>query len=70
MPTQATDGWRAAAFPAASPRVGLLGAGAILSAYAHPQRTSPTERGKFVAINLLCKNVPEPPPGIPAAPAP
>jgi hypothetical protein len=69
LPTQATDGWRAATFPGDSPRVGLLGAGAILSAYAHPQRTSPTERGKFVAINLLCKSIPEPPPGVPPLPA-
>ena len=69
LPAQATDGWRAATFPAASPRVGLLGTGAILAAYALPQRTSPTARGKFVATALLCKNIPDPPPGVPPLPA-
>jgi hypothetical protein len=69
LPTQATDAWRAATFPDASPRVGLLGAGAILAAYALPQRTSPTARGKFVATSLLCKVVPDPPPGVPPLPA-
>ena len=69
LPTQTTDGWRAATFPDSSPRAGLLGAGAILAAYALPQRTSPTARGKFVATSLLCKNVPDPPPGVPPLPA-
>jgi hypothetical protein len=62
-------GWRAATFPADSPRAGLLGSGAILAAFALPQRTSPTARGKFVATSLLCKVIPDPPPGIPPLPA-
>jgi hypothetical protein len=61
-------GWRAATFPADSPRTGLLGSGAILAAFALPQRTSPTARGKFVATSLLCKVIPDPPPGIPPLP--
>jgi hypothetical protein len=69
MSTQATDGWRQATIPDSSPRAGLLGAGAILAAYALPQRTSPTARGKFLAASVLCKNVPDPPPGIPPLPA-
>ncbi|HSZ83169.1 MAG TPA: DUF1592 domain-containing protein, partial [Polyangia bacterium] len=69
LPTQATDGWREATIPDSSPRAGLLGAGAILAAYALPQRTSPTARGKFLAASVLCKNVPDPPPGIPPLPA-
>jgi uncharacterized protein DUF1592/uncharacterized protein DUF1588/uncharacterized protein DUF1595/uncharacterized protein DUF1585/uncharacterized protein DUF1587 len=69
LPTQATDGWRPATIPDSSPRAGLLGAGAILAAYALPQRTSPTARGKFLAASVLCKNVPDPPPGIPPLPA-
>jgi hypothetical protein len=68
-PPAGGDGWGAATFPADSPRVGLLGAGAILAAYALPQRTSPTARGKFVATALLCRNVPDPPPGVPPLPA-
>ena len=50
--------------PVTSPRVGLLGAGALLSAYALPQRSSPTARGKFVAEALLCRSVPPPPPEV------
>jgi hypothetical protein len=69
LPKAQMDAWRAVELPADSPRVGLLGAGAILSAYALPQRTSPTARGKFVATSLLCKIVPPPPPGVPPLPA-
>jgi hypothetical protein len=71
LPAQAAgaDGWWAATFPAETPRVGLLGAGAILAAYALPQRTSPTARGKFVATALLCETIPDPPPGVPPLPA-
>jgi hypothetical protein len=49
---------------AGSPRAGLLGTGALLAAYALPQRSSPTARGKFVAQTLLCRTVPSPPPGV------
>jgi hypothetical protein len=69
LPRAAMDTWRAVELPADSPRVGLLGAGAILAAHALPQRTSPTARGKFVATSLLCKVVPPPPPGVPPLPA-
>lgn len=69
LPAQTGGGWRAATFPADSPRAGLLGSGAILSAFALPQRTSPTARGKFVATSLLCKTIPDPPPGVPPLPA-
>jgi hypothetical protein len=68
QPQAATDMWRAVELPASSPRVGLLGAGAILSTYALPQRTSPTARGRFVATSLLCRTIPDPPPGIPPLP--
>lgn len=68
LPAPTADGFQRADFPADSPRVGLLGAGAILSAFALPQRSSPTERGKFVAGALLCIDVPPPPPGVPPLP--
>ncbi len=61
LPAPASDGFEAATFPADSPRVGLLGAGAILAEFALPARSSPTERGKFVNAALLCVNVPDPP---------
>ncbi|HEX3852130.1 MAG TPA: DUF1592 domain-containing protein, partial [Polyangiaceae bacterium] len=68
LPAPAGDGFEKATFPDDSPRVGLLGAGAILAAYALPTRASPTERGKFVTGTLLCINVPPPPPNVPALP--
>jgi hypothetical protein len=68
LPAVATAGFQRVDFPADSPRVGLLGAGAILGAYALPQRTSPTQRGKFIAETLLCETIPPPPPGVPPLP--
>lgn len=45
-------------------RRGLLTQGALLSINAHPDRTSPVLRGKFVVTALLCKDVPPPPPTV------
>ena len=64
LPAPAGNGFEAATFPADSPRVGLLGAGAILAEFALPSRSSPTERGKFINAALLCVNVPDPPPNV------
>ncbi|HXI55400.1 MAG TPA: DUF1588 domain-containing protein [Polyangia bacterium] len=64
LPKAATDGYRKATLPAGSPRVGLLGSAAILASNGLPQRTSPTLRGRFVAQQLLCKTVPDPPPNV------
>ena len=50
--------------PADSPRGGLLGAAALLAIYADNASTSPTRRGRFVRQNLLCEDVPPPPPGV------
>ncbi len=69
LPAPAGTGFEKATFPDGSPRVGLLGTGAILAAYALPGRASPTERGKFVTSTLLCINVPPPPPNVPPLPA-
>ena len=68
LPAPSADGFQRVDLPADSPRIGLLGAGAILSAFALPQRSSPTTRGKFVAGALLCIDVPPPPPGVPPLP--
>jgi len=69
LPAPTTMGFGKVQLPAGGPRVGLLGAGAILAAYALPQRTSPTTRGKFVDDAILCKTIPPPPPGVPPLPA-
>jgi hypothetical protein len=54
--------------PADTPRVGLLGSGAILVSHAYPQRTSPTSRGKFVNEMLLCRTIAPPPNDVPPLP--
>jgi hypothetical protein len=68
--TATDNAFHPASFPANSPRAGLLGAGAILTGHALPQRTSPTARGKFVDVMLLCRTIPDPPPGVPPLPPP
>lgn len=61
LPQEAVDGFRRVTLDAGSPRIGLLGSGAMLAANGLPQRTSPTLRGRFVSEQLLCKTVPPPP---------
>jgi hypothetical protein len=61
LPQAGVDGFRRQTLAAGSTRLGLLGSGAILAANGLPQRTSPTLRGRFVAQQLLCKEVPPPP---------
>jgi len=69
VPFTATDtGFHPVDFPSGSPRVGLLGAAAILAGHAHATLTSPTLRGKFVDNMLLCRIIPPPPPGVPPLP--
>jgi hypothetical protein len=65
LPVRRQAGFYPAEFPLESRRAGLLGAGAILAGHALPHRTSPTERGKFVAEMLLCRSVPPPPNDVP-----
>jgi hypothetical protein len=64
LPQATPDVFRKVDLPANSPRVGLIGSAGFLAAYALPQRTSPTARGKFVDLTFLCKVVPPPPPGV------
>ena len=47
-------------------RRGLLGKGGILTVTAHPDRTSPVVRGKWILENILGTPPPEPPPNVPA----
>jgi hypothetical protein len=51
-------------FPANSPRAGILGEGSFLAANAGPTETSPTQRGIFIRDQLLCQQVPPPPPNV------
>jgi hypothetical protein len=55
------------------PRPGLLGQPGLLALFALPDQSSPIRRGVFVRKELLCENVPSPPPSVnptPPDPAP
>jgi hypothetical protein len=70
VPFTATDnGFHRVDLPAGSPRVGILGSGALLAGHGHGQLTSPTLRGKYVNDMLLCRIIPPPPPGVPPLPS-
>jgi hypothetical protein len=47
-------------------RRGLLGQGSILTATSYANRTSPTERGKWILDNFLGTPPPPPPPNVPS----
>jgi hypothetical protein len=59
-----------AVLPAAIPRVGILGRGPFLAGSSADKAgaVAPILRGLFVAEHVLCKEVPPPPPGVPALP--
>jgi hypothetical protein len=54
---------RRVAWPADSPRRGVLGHGSILTATSAPNRTSPVVRGQWLMQSLLGAKIPSPPPG-------
>jgi len=45
-------------------RRGILTRGGIMAALSHPDQTSPVLRGKFIREQLLCEDVPPPPPSV------
>jgi len=49
--------------PADQKRAGILGQAGFLAHFAHASISSPTRRGRFVQENLLCNDLPAPPPG-------
>jgi hypothetical protein len=63
-PGSATGVWTPYPAGGASPRRGILSHGAVLSAGAKFDDTSPTLRGVFVRNRLLCQVVPPPPPNV------
>jgi hypothetical protein len=56
--------FRPVTFPASAKRSGVLTSLGFLAMNAHETQTSPTHRGRFVRINLLCQDIPPPPPGV------
>ncbi|MEZ4329461.1 MAG: DUF1592 domain-containing protein [Polyangiales bacterium] len=61
VPAPAREGFARFEHPEGGPRRGILGQLSFLALRAHAVRSSPTLRGRFVRINLLCTNVPPPP---------
>lgn len=45
-------------------RAGFLGLAGFLALSSYDRRTSPSLRGRFIAENLLCAELPPPPPGV------
>jgi hypothetical protein len=50
--------------PASGPRAGVITHAGFLATHAHPGRSSPTRRGKFIRESLLCEAIPAPPPNV------
>jgi hypothetical protein len=68
MPAPAAGTWQKVMFAADSPRSGVLTQGAILAAGSHSDKPSNTRRGEMVREQLLCVDIPSPPPGVAANP--
>jgi hypothetical protein len=50
-------------------RGGLLTQGSVLTLLSHSNETSPVLRGRWILSQLLCHDVPPPPPNVPSEPA-
>jgi hypothetical protein len=59
-----TQTWQRVDFAAGSTRAGLLTQGSILAAGSHSDKPSNTRRGQMVREQLLCQDIPSPPPGV------
>ena len=64
LPRQSGTAFSEVSLPASGQRAGLLTQASFLSTHAHPGRTSPTRRGKFIRENLMCQSIPAPPPDV------
>ena len=64
LPAVGSDKHKRVTLPSDGPRAGFLGQGAFLTVTSHTTRTSPVLRGKWVSTQLLCQEVPPPPPNV------
>ena len=64
IPAPSGSGFAEVTLPASGQRAGLLTQGGFLASHAHPGRSSPTRRGKFIRENLLCQAIAPPPPNV------
>ena len=55
--------------PLSAERGGLLTQASILTVLAHPKESAPVLRGKWILNQLLCHEMPPPPPDVPQEPA-
>jgi hypothetical protein len=55
--------------PLPAERGGLLSQASILTVLAHPKESAPVLRGKWILNQLLCQEMPPPPPDVPQEPA-
>lgn len=63
MPTEAPDR-QTVPLTDSSDRVGIMTSAGLLTVMAHSDRTSPTLRGQFARVRLLCQGIPAPPEGM------
>ncbi|MDZ7925616.1 MAG: DUF1592 domain-containing protein [Marinagarivorans sp.] len=70
MPAPQGDGFVAQNRNSNDPRVGLLGTAGILAVHSGFADTSATMRGRYIVQQLLCQQIPEPPPGVEVTLAP
>ena len=68
IPNVYGDQFRKVDLDQASPRIGLLGHGSVLTVTSYATRTSPVQRGKWILENILGIPPPPPPDNIPALP--
>jgi hypothetical protein len=52
----------------AAQRAGIFTQASVLAAHAHANQTSPVRRGLFVLTNVLCTQIPPPPPNVDTTP--
>jgi len=65
LASPATAGaWQKVMFDASSTRAGFLTQGSMMAAGSHNDKPSNTRRGQMVREQLLCQDVPAPPPGV------
>ncbi len=64
LPTTGSSDFRRVDLSGSTQRRGILTEGGLLTINAHGDRTSPVKRGKFVLNELLCQDVPPPPPSV------
>jgi hypothetical protein len=63
-PGEGVEGVTRTVLPSEDGRGGILGRAGVLALFSHATLTSPTMRGRFVRMGLLCEDVPPPPPGV------